>query len=216
MEQEFPPNSEVSKQVEEDKHLERVTSGEAIRKKKSLRRRFSQSFVAGDLKSAASYAVMDVLLPATRDLVLDTAHSWLEKLILGDTRRYRGATPPQSGATGYVQYNRYSGPMGGPLPATRASYLSSPQRAMSRQARAQHDFDEILLTSRPEAEQVIDQLFDIVEKYDTATVADLYELVGLSSDHTDRKWGWTNLSGAGVARTRDGYLLDLPQPHPVG
>ncbi len=85
---------------------------------------------------------------------------------------------------------------------------------MSRQARAGHNFDEIILDQRAEAEEVIDKLFELVSRYDTATVADLYELVGLSATHTDHKWGWSDLHGSGVSRVRGGYLLDLPEPVP--
>ena len=69
--------------------------------------------------------------------------------------------------------------------------------------------------NRAEAEEVIDRLFELVSIYESATVADLYELVGLSSTHTDHKWGWTDLMGAGVSRIRGGYLLDLPDPEPL-
>jgi hypothetical protein len=116
-------------------------------------------------------------------------------------------TNPQSGPTGYIQYNRMSG---------QQSRLPSAQRAISRQARGRHDFDEIVLDSRTEAEQVIDQLFDVVSRYESATVADLYALVGLAAAHTDYKWGWTDLQGAGVSRIRDGFILDLPDPEPLG
>jgi hypothetical protein len=203
----FPPNSEASKRnILDDKNVTQVTSGKAVRKKKSLRKQFSETFVAGDVKTALRYAVLDVLLPAAKDTALDVGNAWWEKLLFGDSRR-RGSTPPQSGPTGYVQYNRYSGIMGSRLP--------SAQRAISRQARTRHDFDEIILESRVEAEEVIDRLFDLVSRYESATVADLYELVGLNSTHTDHKWGWTNIRGAGVSRTRDGYLLDLPEPQPL-
>ena len=80
---------------------------------------------------------------------------------------------------------------------------------------AKHDFDEIVLDQRAEAEEVIDRLYDVVSRYESATVADLYDLVGLPSTHTDHKWGWTDLRGAGVSRIRDGYLLDLPDPEPL-
>jgi hypothetical protein len=205
----FPPNSEVSKQARQEKDISQVTSKKVVRKKKSLRTKFKELFIAGDAKSALRYVVLDVLLPAAKDMVVEAGAQGIEKLIYGDARRYRGSTPPQSGPTGYVQYNRYSGIMGG-------SRLTPSQRVMSRQARARHDFDEIILESRDEANEVIDQLFDVVSRYDTATVADLYELVGLASNHTDHKWGWTDLRGAGVSRSRDGYLLDLPDPHPIG
>ena len=199
---EFPPNSEASK-----KKIERVTSGDPVRKKKSLRKQFSETFVAGDMKSAVQYVMFDVLLPAAKDMVVEAGSAGIEKLIFGESRRRRGATPPQAGPTGYVSYNRYSGPMG--------TGLNAAQRVISRQSRARHDFDEIVLDSRVEAEEVIDRLFDLVSRYESATVADLYELVGLASTHTDHKWGWTDLQGSGVSRVRDGYLLDLPDPEPL-
>ncbi len=204
---EFPPNSEASKrEIIYDKEVKRVTTGEVVRKKKSLRKQFSETFVAGDAKSAIRYVVLDVLLPAAKDMIVEAGSQGIEKLIFGESRR-RGSTSPQSGATGYVQYNRMSGIMGSRLP--------SAQRALSRQARARHDFDEIVLESRTEAEEVIDRLFDLVSRYESATIADLYELVGLTAAHTDNKWGWTDLRGAGVSRTRAGYLLDLPDPQPL-
>lgn len=86
---------------------------------------------------------------------------------------------------------------------------------MSQRGRARHDFDEIVLDERAEAEEVIDKLYEVVSRYEFATVADLYDLVGLPSNHTDHKWGWSDLRGAGVSRIRDGYLLDLPDPEPL-
>src|SRR5436190_15059627 len=203
---EYPPNSDVSKRKEREKHIERVTSGEPIRRRRSLRRQFQETFVAGDARSATRYVVFDVLLPAAKDMIVEAGAQGIEKLIFGDSRR-RGSTPPPAGPTGYVNYGRMSHAMG--------SRFSSSQRAMSRQARAQHDFDEVVLESRTEAEEVIDQLFEVVNRYGTATVADLYELVGLAAAHTDHKWGWTDMHGAGVSRIRGGYLLDLPDPHPL-
>lgn len=200
---EFPPNSEVSKREVEDKNITRITSTEPVRRRKSLRKQFSETFVAGDFRTAMQYAALEVLLPAARDMVVEAIHGGVEKLIFGDYRRGRGSTPPQAGPMGYIQYNRYSRSM------------NSPQRVLSRQARARHNFDEIILESRAEAEEVIDRLFDLVSRYESATVADLYELVGLQAAHTDHKWGWTDLRGAGVSRTRSGYLLDLPDPQPL-
>lgn len=205
---EFPPNSEVSKRQlgQEDKNIERVVSGEAKRRKPPLRKQFKDVFVGGTLRGAWQFVVLDVVLPMAKDLVVEAGHQGLEKLIFGEGRRYRGSSPPPSGPYGHVNYTRYSS---GP------SRMPSAQRAMSRRARSTQDFDEIVLDSRTEAEEVIDRLYDLVGKYDTATVADLYELVGLASSHTDYKWGWADLHGAGVTRIRDGYLLDLPDPIPL-
>ena len=204
---EFPPNSETSKRgVPDGKDLSPVVTGSAVRRKRSLRRQFKETFVAGDARTAIQYAIFDVLLPAAKDTVVEVVQQGFEKLIFGDSRR-RGSTRPQAGPTGYVNYSRYS--------SAASRYSSGPERAMSRQARSRHNFDEIVLDQRAQAEEVIDRLFDLVSRYESASVADLYELVGLAATHTDNKWGWTDLSGAGVSRIRGGYLLDLPEPEPL-
>jgi hypothetical protein len=205
----FPPNSDTSKQPPEDKGIERIISGEARRKKPSLGKQFKDTFIAGTMRSTVRYVALDVLLPMAKDTIVEVVEQGITRLIFGDSRRYRGSTPPPSGPTGYINYSRYSGPMGS------GSRVPSSSRAMSRRARSSHDFDEIVLDSRAEAEEVIDRLYDLVSRYESASVADLYELVGLASSHTDHKWGWTDLRGAGVSRIRDGFLLDLPDPDPL-
>jgi hypothetical protein len=205
-ESEFPSNSERSRRANTDeKNITPIVSGGVSRKKKSLRKQFSETFVAGDAKSAMRYVVMDVLLPAAKDMIVEAGSQGIEKLIFGDSRR-RGSRMPPSGPTGHISYNRYT--MGN-------RFQTGPQRALSREARSRHNFDEIVLDERTEAEEVIDRLFDLVSRYESASVADLYELVGLASTHTDHKWGWSDLTGAGVSRIRGGYLLDLPEPEPL-
>lgn len=200
---EFPSNNSKSKKPDsQDKKITPVVSSGTVRRKKSLRKQISETFVAGDAKMAVRYVIFDVLLPSAKDMIVEAVSQGAEKLILGDSRRRHPLSPPQSGPTGYVSYNRIA--MGG--------RSTGPSRALSRQARARHNFDEIVMNDRVEAEEVIDRLFDLVNRYETATVADLYELVGLTASHTDNKWGWTDLHGAGVSRIRGGYLLDLPEP----
>lgn len=200
----YPPNSDKSKLGEQDKRVERITSTDPIRRKKSLGKNFKNTFFGGDARGALQYVVFGVLIPAAKDALADAGSQGIERLIFGESRRKPISRP--SGPQGYVSYNRYS--MGN-------STNHEPPRSISRRARAVHDFDEIVLTSRQEAEDVIDRLFDLVSRYDSATVSDLYELVGIPSSHTDQKWGWLDLRGAGVTRVRSGYLLDLPEPVPL-
>lgn len=86
---------------------------------------------------------------------------------------------------------------------------------LSRASRTRHDFNDIVIQYRPEAEEVVSRMFDLLERYGSVEVADLYELTGIASSHTDHKWGWTDLRGARVRPIRggkDGYLLELPEP----
>lgn len=205
----YPTNSHKQKKeekVEPKKKVEQVTRGEVTRRKKPLGKRMAETFVGGDTKGVWSYVLLDVLVPAAKDMVSDAVSTGVERMLFGDNyrggRRPRGSGRPPS----YTSYNRYS-PMGG--------REREEPRALSRRGRASHDFDEIILETRVEAEEVVDRLFDLVSRYEMATVADLYDLVGVSGSYTDDKWGWTDIRGAGVTRVRNGYLLDLPRPEPL-
>lgn len=205
----FPPNSKTTRsEPQEEKKLKRLTSADPIRRKKGLGKQFRETFVVGDARTATHYVLFDVLIPAAKDALADAFSQGIEKLIFGESRHRRGMRTPSSGATGYVNYNRMSRPDDRP---------PMPNRGMSKRARSRHDFDEIVLESRSEAEEVIDGLFEVVSRYGQASVADLYDLTGLESTHIDHKWGWTDLRGATVSRLRNsGYLLDLPETESLG
>ena len=71
--------------------------------------------------------------------------------------------------------------------------------------------DDLIIASRAEAEQVLDEMYELLDTYKQVTVADFYDMLGISSEFTDNKYGWTNLNGARVIRVRDGYRIDLPR-----
>ena len=192
-----------------EKKVERVIEGEVVRRKKPLGKRVKEFFIAGDAKSVWGYVVGDVLLPAAKDTIVDATSEYVQRMMFGESRHRRPSS--SRGPNGYVSYNRYS-------PSSRSSAGQDrldQRREVSRRARASHNFDEIILETRGEAEEVIDRLFDLISRYEIATVEDLYELTGISGNYTDRKWGWTDIRGAGVSRVRSGYLLDLPRPEPL-
>ena len=141
---------------------------------------------------------------SVKDMVADVISQGVERMFLGEARSTsRRPRKQYMGSNGYISYNRYS-----PVHRDDPPFKPSP----SRRVRASHDFDEIFLETRVEAEEVLERLFDLIERYQAATVADLYELVGVQGAYTDRKWGWIDIRGSGITRIRNGYLLDLPRP----
>jgi hypothetical protein len=201
----YPPNSDRSRTAKkEPQRVERVTTSEPIRRKKGVGKQFRSTFLGGDAHSALQYVIFGVLIPAAKDALAEAGAQGIERLIFGDSRARSRATRPTSGATGFINYQARSNQPQPQVP-----------RSISRRAQSQHDFDEIVLTSRAEAEEVIDGLYDILARDYVPSVADLYVLVGLKPSHTDNKWGWTDLRGASVVRVRNGYLLDLPEPEPL-
>jgi hypothetical protein len=211
----FPSNSREPrvevKEPTEEKRVQKVVEGSVVRRKKPIGRQFSEIFFGERAKNVLEYVVMDVLIPAARDMVYDSFTQGVQRAIYGGNRPPMRSNTRQSafggGGNSQVPYNRYSTPTG---PSRRDE-----RAPMSRRARTNHDFDEIVIPSRAEAEDVIDQMFQMLERYGQVSVKELYELVGENYHYTDEKWGWTDLRGAGVRRIADGYLLDLPRTEPL-
>ena len=205
--EQFPPNSVKSREPERGpKRVERVTSDGAVRRRRPpLGRKFHQTFFNGDSRMAFEYMVANSVVPAVKEMMLEAVNSGFERLIYGDHRP--GRRSPISGPLGYVAYNRMQ--QRGPEPRAQTQQLPRPSRM-------RHAFDEIVINSRQEAEEVLDRMYDLISRYDAASVADLYELTGITSSHTDQKWGWEELQGSSVGRVRGGgYLLELPEPIPL-
>lgn len=217
MESEFPSNSKTNKPnpkpKAEEKKVARVTTGEVIQRKKSLGRRFKETFISGaDSKSVFEYVSFEILIPAAKDLFLDAMNAGMERKFFGEARSAGRRGYGRSGG-GHTAYNR----MGSSRPSMNDIFRRDDPRTLSpsRRARANHDFGEIVLETRAEGIEVIDSLFELISKYEVATVSDLYDMVNVDSDFTDNRYGWVDLRGADVVRVRDGYLLNLPRPEPI-
>jgi len=202
----LPSNSHTAKEpkkVADGPTTDRVVVNEAVRRKKPVGRRFMDNFVRGDARSAGEYMLWEILVPAAKDAVSDAVGGGIERILFGESRGTSRRGRTRSRGNGFVNYGGMS-----------RDPREEPRR-LSNRGRAQHDFDEIILPTRDEAEVVIEQMGVHLDKYEFVTVADMLAFCGLSSTHTDQKWGWDTLSDASVARTRDGYLLDLPRPKPI-
>lgn len=206
--EEFPGNRQQRPRRQDErpssKKVEKVVQNEVVRRKKPRTRRLFEHIIGESPKDTFNHVAFEILIPAIKDGFLDSFHESIDG-IFGNDRSSYSRRRRRSGGGSYVSYDRYS----------KRDSRDEP-RALSRRARSHHDFDEIILSSRVEAEEVIDQLYEIVSKYEAVSVADLYNLVGVTGAHTDEKWGWTDIRGAGVTRlNRGGYLLDLPRPEPL-
>lgn len=202
----LPDNSKKAKEEipeEERTPLEQITTEPVIKRKKGLGRKFKEAMTGDDARSVGQYVFFDVIIPQLKNLLEDTINEGIHRALHGNVSgRARPIVSLGGGKNDYVPYNRVG---------------SKPeQKALSSRARATHDFDEIILNSRGEAEMVLQGLKNQIQKYGAATVSDLYDLVGQSTQFTDNNWGWFSLAGSTVDRAgRQGYLLTLPAPEPL-
>lgn len=204
----------TEKTIEEKPKVEPIVTGEVIRRKKPLGRRFLETFVGGDARGVMGYVVMDVLLPAARDMIFEGFTQGLEKTLYPDGRsgpgagrRIMGSRP--SGQAGYVRYASSATRPGWQEPARAKPEAPQPRRRSDQ-------VDQVLMQTRAECDQVLARMQDMIERYETVTVADYYNLVGEPATTTDDKWGWLDLRKAGVQRLgHEKYTIVLPPPEPV-
>lgn len=203
---EYEPNSHKYKEAQknapvptEKKEIKKVVSGPVKAKKKSGVAKLAEVFVAEDAQNIKSYIVDDVLIPAARKGIWDLITGTLDMLLNGKR------TTTRSGRTyaDRVSYENYS--------------KSGRDRDRDRDSRPRnaYSYEEQVIDSRSEAEEVLERMRELLDLYGTVSVADYYELCGKVCEYTDNNYGWTDLRRAEVMRYRDGYVVELPRPHPL-
>lgn len=206
--------AEPKAQPPEKEPINKIVSGTVVKRKRSIGSRLKSTFFGGETQGVGAFLLEHVLKPAAQDMLADAVREGVDRIVYGDSRggspvRGRSST---SSFTGYG--SRFSG-SGFVNTSLRKDPREEARPALSRQARQNHDFGEIILGSRAEASEVLRQLDGLIQKYDTASVSDLYRMLGETPEWTDNKWGWDHLQGASVRHTRHGYLLDLPPTIPL-
>lgn len=193
----FPSNSHNSKEKEKEKKVEKVVQGQVQTRKKPLSKKFAETFLSDDVENVKGFIMFDVIVPTIKDTISNVVSSGVDMLLFGESR---GHNTTRRGDKSYVSYSSYSDRRG-----------NRNDRSSARTSR--HDFRDIILDSRGEAEEVLSNMVDILYDFHEVSVADLYDLCGISnSNWTDNKYGWTDLSGASVKRARGGgYVIDLPR-----
>lgn len=211
--EQYPGNSFKSKKeamANTEPRVKRAKVASARRVKKSLIKRFADSFKEGGAgHEVGSYIMYDVVIPAAKSTIADLVEGAIDMILFGgDTRSPRLR---RNKGRSYVSYSdlydhRYSST------SRREPHTVRKPHNVETATRIRHDFTGVVLGSRAEAEIVLAEMVDLVNEYGVASVSDLYDLVGLSSEYTDNKYGWFDLEGASTARVRDGWALELPRP----
>lgn len=187
------PNENVSLGKEENKKkVEKVVQGTATKHEKSVAQKTAETFFGGDLRDVFRSTLMDVLIPAAKNMFFDTFTQGLSRLL------WNGGQEPVSSRRTNTYRIDYSG----------RSRNTSSTRVTSRNT---YSFDNVTLPTRDDAERVIQGLYDILDQYKAVTVADFYGLTGITSAYTDERWGWTDLRGINVQRVREGFRINIPR-----
>lgn len=177
------------------------------KKKKPLGSKLKEFFFAQDARSVAGYVVMEVLMPAARDLAYDMISKGAGRMMYGE----RGGRMP-SGAPGMrpMYHEPVNRGVRGAMTVPYGQRQFQPQQ-MGLMAPA----DEFVLTNREDAEVIIDALNEEIQLYGFVDMYRLKVMLGLPATFTDQRLGWENLRGARMVQHREGWLMELPTPKQV-
>ena len=194
MAEEYQSNSHRSKERDlheqmPEKRTEKVVNGNVKQRKKN---RLSEIFAPGDVSSVKNYILVDILVPSVKRAISDIVCNGIN-MLLGEPNRGKSGAPGSK-----IAYRQY--------------YQSEDRRDYARpRAQAQYSYDDIVFETRGDAEEVLYRMEELLERFDVVSVADLFDMAGISCNYTDNKYGWTDLGNARVDRVRDGYIINLPR-----
>lgn len=196
----LPDNSHKAraekKEVVEEKRAEKVVHGKVKTKKNEIRK-FTGIFISEDVANVKNYILLDVLVPSIKKAIYDIVVNSLDMSLFGS----RGAKRPSADRVSYRDYNGVS--------------RKDDRGYGNSRSTAGYSYDDIIIETRGEAEAVLSRMDEIMEEYGIVRVADLFDLVGITGDYTDNKYGWTNIRNAEVVRVRDGYKIKMPRAMPI-
>lgn len=197
----LPSNSHKSKEQEKqyskpEKKIEPVVSGKATVKKKSGIVRLADVFLPEDVNSVKDYVIGDIIIPKIRSLLHDIgSEAWDSFWGISGRSSSRGTASKVS----YVSYDRYS----------RDKQPETPRRSGV-------NYEEIIFSTRGDAEAVYDRMAELCDTFNAVSVADMYELAEVPNDnYTLNKYGWTSMEGAQVVRlSGGGFAIKMPKARP--
>lgn len=187
-----------------EKEIQKVIQGNVTVRKKGFLTKVKEAFIAEDFKSAINGATERVIVPMVKRTFADAINNAINILLFGS------AIDPNS---------RFGGTVFGGLGSYRYSGQNINYSGISKtpqmQQTAAPTYNEIILDTRVDAERVLDELTDIIDRYGSASIGDLYQAVGLPTVTTDYNYGWKSMKGADAVAVSNGYLLKLPNAIPI-
>ena len=201
--EEYKSNSNRSKNEEKkeleqnEKRTEKIVTGVVKKKKRGLFSKLSGEFISEDAKNVKSYVFGEVLIPAIKKAISDIVTDGIDIILYGESRK--GGRRSTADRVSYRSYYDSSTRRESRVPMTYNGY----------------SYDDIILSTRGEAEDVLSRMDELIDSYGLVRVADLYDLVGITGSFTDNKYGWTNIRNAEIMRVRDGYMIKMPRAVPI-
>lgn len=172
-------------------------------KKKKFGQKMKEAMFSEDIGngSVTEYVFFKILIPSVKRILSDMANTAINMALgLDPKTRTIQANTHTANASVYRDRNYSRG------------YSASEQNR--RSAVSELVWDEAT------ANDIFNQMSDLIERYGNCSLADAYSIMGLGDRicRTDRNWGWTSMRGADVVavdRLDDRWIIDMPPARPL-
>ena len=197
----YTPNSHKfkseQKAASEQPKVKKVVQG---KRTKNEARKMREIIAPGDMKNIGDYILMDILVPSAKKFLSEAGRVFIDMLIYGDSGRDRRGSAPYD----RVSYNNYG------------SYSSGNNQNNGTRTRTVFAYDDVVVPSRYDAENVIRTLEDIIATYQMVSVATFYEVCQVPDNNfMNHKYGWMNVKNAEIIPVRDGWKIKMPKAMPL-
>lgn len=180
-----------------DKVIQPVATGKT--RKKNTLEKFAGMIIQSDISAVKETIVSEVVVPMVKNLIANTVSDTIYMMMFGETRNAR-----ENGRRSNASYVSYG-----------SMYKAMDDQRSTAKRASGYEFEDVVVPTRGEAEIILDRMNELISVYKVASVADLYDLAGVSSKYTDNKYGWTDIRGAEVIFSRGEYVIKMPRACPL-
>lgn len=191
----------------EKKDLKKVVATPPKKMKRSLMSRLAAGVLGPEgLPSIGTYVNEEIVKPAIKNIIVDAVTSGINRLIYGDSqpRTGGGRSAYPSNRTAYSPRTNYASR----YPTTQ----TEPRERTVATRPSRYGVEEYVIEERFDAAHVLDSLRENADMYDSVSVADYYDLIGVPTQYTDNNYGWTidTIVHSTIVPVRGGYVIKFP------
>lgn len=202
-------NEGPDKEAPKKKELTSVVSNKPKKVKKTLMTRLVDGVMGPEgVPGIGAYVNEEIIKPAIKNIIVDAVTSGINMIMYGDKGPGGNRGPTNHSIRNNAPYQ------------PRTNYTSrytnaqpEPAKKIAARPKEVTGVEEYIIEDRYDASSVLTQLTENADMYDSVSVADYYDLIGVPSNYTDNNYGWTidNITSATILPVRGGYIIKFPQ-----
>lgn len=179
----------------EKKRYEKIVKTPVKKEPRTIGQALIDTFFPGSVSDIAYYLIYDTAIPKLKKAIPIIGRDILEMLVSPDSKGTKGTYRDRERTR--VSYDRYS---------------ARDDDRDRRVRRANNIFENPIFATRADAEAILENMLESIDKFGLVTVMDVYDMLGENTNFTDDRYGWTDLRRAEIRPYRGDFLLDLPRP----